>query len=203
MALLENETSTRDAALAAAAKLLAERGASGCAMRDVAEAVGIQQASLYHHFADKQALLSEVMLTALEQLTSEVLPIVESDRPPGVVLPAAIAAHVRFEGEHAEQARVCRAELRTLDPATAERVIALRDRYEDLFVAVIDRGAAAGEFEVDDSRLAVRAFLAMWSGVSIWYRPDGRLSLEQIGLIYGRLALAALVAEVPPPAAAD
>jgi AcrR family transcriptional regulator len=58
--------STREAILAAASALYAERGYDGVSMRDVAAAVAIQPASLYHHFKDKDALI----LAALEHALS-------------------------------------------------------------------------------------------------------------------------------------
>src|SRR3989475_12693073 len=50
-------TSTRDAILDAAERCFADRGFAGVSMREIAAEVGLRnQASLYHHFADKRAL---------------------------------------------------------------------------------------------------------------------------------------------------
>jgi TetR/AcrR family transcriptional regulator len=57
---------TREAILAAASALYADRGYDAVSMRDVAAAVAIQPASLYHHFKDKDALI----LAALEHVLS-------------------------------------------------------------------------------------------------------------------------------------
>ena len=57
---------TREAILAAASALYGNRGYDGVSMRDVAAAVAIQPASLYHHFKDKDALI----LAALEHVLS-------------------------------------------------------------------------------------------------------------------------------------
>src|SRR3954469_15366404 len=43
-----------------AARLFAERGYHGTSLADVAEALGIQKASLYHHIESKEDLLWEV-----------------------------------------------------------------------------------------------------------------------------------------------
>ncbi len=50
----------RDEVTRVAARLFAERGYDGTSLADVAEAVGIQKASLYHHIATKEDLLWEV-----------------------------------------------------------------------------------------------------------------------------------------------
>ena len=61
----------RDEILDAAAELFTTRGYSGTSTRMIAEAVGIRQASLYHHFKTKddilEALLQDTVLAPLEQ----------------------------------------------------------------------------------------------------------------------------------------
>lgn len=52
--------------LAAAIPLFAQHGYSGVSMRDIARASGIQAASLYHHFPDKQTLYLDAMAQAFE-----------------------------------------------------------------------------------------------------------------------------------------
>ncbi|MFE7223591.1 TetR/AcrR family transcriptional regulator [Nocardioides sp. NPDC057577] len=44
-----------------AARLFTSRGYAGTSTRDIAEAVGIRQSSLYYHFADKGEILSELL----------------------------------------------------------------------------------------------------------------------------------------------
>src|SRR5438132_1665093 len=44
----------------AAARLFAERGYQGTSLADLAEAVGVQKPSLYHHIAGKEELLWDV-----------------------------------------------------------------------------------------------------------------------------------------------
>ena len=46
--------------------LFAQSGYAGVSMRDIADAVGIRAASLYHHFPDKQALYLQAMARAFE-----------------------------------------------------------------------------------------------------------------------------------------
>ena len=46
--------------------LFAQSGYAGVSMRDIANAVGIKAASLYHHFPDKQTLYLQAMARAFE-----------------------------------------------------------------------------------------------------------------------------------------
>jgi AcrR family transcriptional regulator len=51
------DTSTREEILDAAARLFAKQGYEGTTTRQIAELVGIKQASLYYHFSDKSSIV--------------------------------------------------------------------------------------------------------------------------------------------------
>ncbi|MGA4992087.1 TetR/AcrR family transcriptional regulator [Nonomuraea bangladeshensis] len=72
MAVRGPEGVTRQRALIAASKLFAVRGYHGTSTRDIANAVGVRQPTLYRHFASKAEILAELLdadlLPALERL---------------------------------------------------------------------------------------------------------------------------------------
>jgi len=63
-----NSTSRRDLILEAATRLFAERGYEGASMADLAESVGLRKASLFHHFASKDALYNAVFERLVQTL---------------------------------------------------------------------------------------------------------------------------------------
>lgn len=52
---------TRRDLIEAALELFAEKGYYGVSLRDIARAAGVQQATIYHHFASKEALFEAVI----------------------------------------------------------------------------------------------------------------------------------------------
>ncbi|GGS07112.1 TetR family transcriptional regulator [Streptomyces humidus] len=58
--------STRQRILAEAALLFRRHGYRGTSTRQIAEAVGIKQPSLFHHFPNKQAILEELLAISLD-----------------------------------------------------------------------------------------------------------------------------------------
>lgn len=56
---------TRERILVEASRLFAVRGYFGTATRDIAEAVGVRQPSLFFHFATKQAIVEELLRYSL------------------------------------------------------------------------------------------------------------------------------------------
>ncbi len=62
---------TRDIILDAAERRFAERGFAGVSMREIAAATGLRnQASLYHHFRDKQDLYEAVLARGVEPIVA-------------------------------------------------------------------------------------------------------------------------------------
>lgn len=59
--------------VAEATRLFAERGYEGASMGDLAERVGLRKASLFHHFASKDALYQTVLGELLESMRGAIL----------------------------------------------------------------------------------------------------------------------------------
>src|SRR4051812_34417524 len=76
-----------------AARLFAERGYHGTSLADVAEALGIQKASLYHHIESKEDLLWEVAWEGAEAFHAA-LDSVPDDLPATERIRLALRAHL-------------------------------------------------------------------------------------------------------------
>lgn len=72
----------REHILQAASTLYAERGYAAVSMRDVAAAVGVTPANLYHHFRDKEQLIRDSLVHALGQPMSRVDALTQLHGPP-------------------------------------------------------------------------------------------------------------------------
>src|SRR5690606_2084818 len=88
--------------VSAAAEFFAREGYANVGMRDVAEAVGIRGASLYHHFASKEEILYAICLTVTKEPNELSLPLLDAAGTPAQRLAALIRAHL----EHLIQRRV-------------------------------------------------------------------------------------------------
>jgi len=88
--------SARDKVLAAAVQLFAEYGYHAATMRDIAHIAGIQAASIYYHYANKQALLVEIMKTHMQHLNANLERIVSKRDTIQQRLYEAISNHIRL-----------------------------------------------------------------------------------------------------------
>src|SRR6516164_10468560 len=66
------ERTTPERVLDTAAMLFWEKGYAATTTREIAAAVGIQQASLYYHVASKEDLLYQLCVSSMEQLLADV-----------------------------------------------------------------------------------------------------------------------------------
>ena len=104
--------SMRENILAAAVQLFAEYGYHAAPLRDIARLAGIQAASIYHHYPNKQSLLIEIMETHMQRLNSRLEHILQEYDDPLQRLQAAIANHIqlhtlKYSGEKTCRSRSC------------------------------------------------------------------------------------------------
>lgn len=173
----------------AAVELFYFNGYGGTSVRDIADAVGVNVATMYHYFKNKQALLIEVMSRALGDLLAQGERVVTAGRPPAAQLYALALMHVEFHLERAWEVAICDREVNSLPMPARAREVGIRDRYEAIWTGTLEAGVACGAFDVEDVSVARFAMLSMLSDMPRWYRSDGRLPPAAVARQYARFAL--------------
>jgi TetR/AcrR family transcriptional regulator, cholesterol catabolism regulator len=192
MAVRPAGAKTAEAIRSAAVDLFFKHGYQTTTLREIAAAVGIQVGSLYNHIPSKEKLLYSIMSGVMEDLLATLEAALAPHTRPIERLRAAVECHVMFHAERAREVFVGNSELRSLEPRRRKAVVALRDRYEATFREILEDGARAGLFHVSDAKLLTYAILATGTQVSAWYRPRGRLTLQQIASVYSDFVLRGL-----------
>ncbi|MDE0698891.1 MAG: TetR/AcrR family transcriptional regulator [Boseongicola sp.] len=173
----------------AALRLFAERGYNAVSMRDLAEAVGMRQGGLYNHFEGKQALLSDLMEThmvALMEARDTAMAGINGTR---ARLEAFVRHHVAHHLNYPDDVFLAYMEIRSLDTENRTRIVALRNRYEHMLRKILEDGCAEGLFSIGDAAVHARMLLAMMTGVTVWYRDNGRLARDEVVELYLGAAL--------------
>jgi AcrR family transcriptional regulator len=181
--------STAELIRSSAIDLFFEHGYEATSLRAIAGEVGIQVGSLYNHLTSKENLLYSIMSTIMEDLLREFDARLATVTGSVERLRTAIEVHVFFHTARAREVFIGNSELRSLTTAHRRKVVKLRDQYEQRFVDIIEEGVADGSFETADTKLAAWAILAIGTSTSTWFRPDGRLQLEDIATLYTELVL--------------
>lgn len=185
---------TRNEILDAAAIIFSRKGFEATSMADIAEAVGLQKASLYHHFESKQELLVELLDQALDLLIERIEPIVTLPLPPDQRLRRAMSAYLGAMVDHRELASILLLEHRSLEPEYLSRHIPRRDRFERLWRDLIQQGYDTGLFCCSDPALATRALMGVMNWSITWYNPGGRMPPGELSKEFADLFLNGLLA---------
>jgi AcrR family transcriptional regulator len=160
----------RQQLLDAAARLFRERGYHATSMRDIAREVRMLSGSIYYHFPSKDEMLLAVYEQGLRHIAARVEAAVVSASDPWTRLEAGCAAHLEALLELSDYTQVMIRVLPQEAPAVADRLLALRDRYESRFRALIE--ALPLPAGADRRYLRLLLFGGLnWSHV--WYRPGG------------------------------
>jgi AcrR family transcriptional regulator len=187
---------TRYRLLRAGLERLFERGYHGTSIRDIAEGAGVQSATLYGHFASKDALLAELVELGHEEHHRRLVDaLMDSGADPRDQLRALVSAHVRGHAEFAMLAIVANAELSRLTPEAAAPAHVLRGRSLELLMTVISRGVRQGIFVIEHPEITINAIATMGSSVAIWYPPTAdHLDIEVVADTVSELALRLVLA---------
>lgn len=141
---LERSPGARDAILAAALKLFAERGFHGATMREIAQEAGISQGLLHHHFGNKDGLWHAVGERISRAFLDYVSDVTNPESPPDIM--RAISTYLRYWKQHPAAFRFNL--WRLLEGPTAER----RSRSKSLTqlaAPVFARAQQAGDLRDD------------------------------------------------------
>ncbi|MFP1631538.1 TetR/AcrR family transcriptional regulator [Zhengella sp. ZM62] len=173
----------------AAAPLIARHGFEAVTMRQLAAEVGVQAAALYRYFPAKEDLLFKLMRDHMEGLAASLKAALPANGGPRARLLAFIANHVRFHVERRHATHVSNMELRSLSHDHLSEILKMRSAYEKELRTILREGQEAGVFAVEDVTLTSMAIIQMITGVIVWFRPDDRLSIDDVTNTYQTMTL--------------
>jgi AcrR family transcriptional regulator len=184
---------TREDILEAAAQVFRQKGFHGASMQDIAHAVNLQKASLYHHVSSKQEILLALLDRALELLLERISMISDQPIPADTKLSQMIRAYLQILAENTDLSAVLLFEHRSLERKQHARHVPNRDKFEALWREVLTEGVVSKLFKCEDPALTTRAILGILNWTITWYRPDGGLTIDQIADQYSNLLLNGLL----------
>jgi AcrR family transcriptional regulator len=171
-------------------QLISEHGFEAMSLRQLAAEVGLQSASLYNHIKTKQDLLFRLIhdhMMALLDQTDTAMSSVTGDAESK--LRGFIRHHLTYHMAKKREVFIANFELRGLNKENYKTIIALRRDYEARLIAILDAGVAEGRFAFADTHVAAYAILAMLTGACTWYKPNGRLSEDDVVDLHTRMLL--------------
>lgn len=181
-----------------AAQLICEKGYDATSMSDIAEAVGITKAGVYHHIPGKKDLLFRVMSFGLNSLEEEVIAPARAIADAEQRLRAIITNHARLitsrstpEGNN--PVTIVVDEVAGLTAAHRRKIDERKRAYVDLIRDTLRQLKEEGKLREVDETVAAFSLLGMVLWLSRWYSPNGRLTCEQVAEEIIKIALGGLL----------
>lgn len=175
--------------------LFQQKGYHGASMQDLADAMGMQKASLYYYISSKEELLVRVCERGTSAFTYEMNEIVGSDRSASEKLRVAIEYHLVALCEQLELFTVFLREQKYLGEAQKKKLRGEGMRHAQLLAAILEQGIGAGEFREVNTTVTTLAILGMCNWLYEWYSPGGPLPPREIARIFSELVLNGLVVQ--------
>lgn len=172
--------------------MFAERGYRGATTQDIADVLGIRQASLYYYIPSKEVALELVCTQGVAGFFETAQAIADGPGKPAEKLAGLIRAHIAPILDRGDFVRVFLTQRQFLPTESRRRVGKWSRGLEKIFETVIRDGIKAGQFRRDlDPRLATLGVLGMANGVAAWYGKENA-SIERIGTDFVAMVLGGL-----------
>ena len=164
-----------------AARVFYEKGYDGASMQDIAEAVGLTKAGLYHHVGSKDRLLFEIMNYGMDILDETVLQKVKDIPDPREKLRQTIVGHIDLITRARDQEiTVILHENRSLKGALRKKINARKRQYIDFLEKLIGQVQQESGKTAPSPRVAAFALLGMVNWLYQWFDPEGPIGQEEL-----------------------
>lgn len=175
----------------AAIRLLSERGYPDMSLRLLAKSVGVQASALYNYIDSKQQLLFLLVKEPMDKLLAEVAT-VNRAQDPVEQMRAFVAINIRYYTRNTREHLILLRETRSLNAENHRAILKLERSYNRIVENIIERGIATGDFHVKDTKVTTIALVQMLNAMLNWYRPNGRLTPNELVEIYTHMAFGML-----------
>ncbi|UZE95379.1 TetR/AcrR family transcriptional regulator [Alkalimarinus alittae] len=175
-----NPGSARGRLLVKAAHLFKVKGYERTTVRDLANEVGIQSGSIFHHFKTKEEILKAVMEEAIRYNTERMKRALE--KAPTVkdklleLIKCELTSITGFTGE---AMTVLVYEWRSLSTESQAHILSLRDTYEQMWLDTLNQAKEEGLVK-GDTFIARRFLTGALSWTTTWFDERGGMSLDEL-----------------------
>lgn len=176
----ENNSSRKEIIVEKAANLFKEKGYKAASMRDLAEVVGVEAASLYNHIKSKSELLHVICLDVANRFTNKIEEVEAEDISAKEKIEKLLRFHIREMLNNYEDVIVSDREWKHLSDPYLSNFRHQRRTYRKRFASIIDEGIKKKEIKKIDSSTAVLIMLHAVSGIESFHRSKQKISGKEL-----------------------
>jgi AcrR family transcriptional regulator len=163
-----------------ASRLFREKGFGAASMRDLAEHVGVEAASLYNHIQSKSEILQIICYKVANDFLTNLEAVESSPQSTLKKMETVIRLHIRMMLDQYEFVYISDHEWRHLPEPYLSNFLNQRRNYRKRLGDIIEEGIAKGEMKAIDPYTAVLVILSAISGIDSWQRSRKSTSAEAL-----------------------
>ncbi len=179
---------------------MCQKGYEATSMNDIADAVGLTKAGIYHYIRGKEELLFEIMSYAMDMIDQDVIEHARDIADAETRLRTIIERHARRILEVGGAVTILLEEMWALTPAHRYIIRGRERAYFDLIRQTLEQLAIEGKLREVNPTVATFSLIGMVIWISRWYRKDGRLSPEQTLTDFLEIAVSSMLKTQAQPA---
>ena len=174
--------SRKEQVIRKAAELFREKGYAASSMRDLAQKLGIEAASLYSHIKSKEEILQSLCFDMASEFRKSLDEVERQKGPASEKLRRGIVGHIQVMAKDLTASAVFMNEHRHLSQPYLREFLLLRINYINRFKDIIEQGINSGEFkETIDKKLAVMTLFSSLNWMPQWYDPQSDIVPGDLG----------------------
>lgn len=175
--------SRKEQVIRKAAELFKEKGYAAASMRDLAQLLGIEAASLYSHIKSKEEILRNLCFDMAAEFRKSLEEVEKQNLSASEKLRQGIIGHIQVMAKDLTASAVFMNEHRHLSQPYLRDFLLLRINYINRFKSIIEQGTRSGEFKKTiDKKLAVMTLFSSLNWMPMWYDPSGLIEPIELGI---------------------
>jgi len=176
----DNDLSRKEIITQAAAALFQEKGFKAASMRDLADKVGVEAASLYNHIKSKAELLHNICVNVANNFWNHIHAVENHQGNAIEKIEMLLRFHIREMVNNYQEVYVSDREWKHLTEPYLSNFHTQRREYRKKIAALIEAGIKSGEIRPIDAPTAVLIMLHAVSGIDSWHRSKQKISAEAL-----------------------
>jgi AcrR family transcriptional regulator len=177
---VRKKASKKDLILQKAAIMFREKGYAATSMRDLAESVGIEAASLYNHIRSKNEILEAICFDVANRFNTNMEQLEAGHTGSISKVETLLRFHIRQMIEHYEEVYVSDREWKHLEEPYLSNFQTQRRAYRKKFASIIEDGIRKSEIRNIDAPTAVLIMLHAVSGIESWHRSKTKINAQEL-----------------------
>jgi TetR/AcrR family transcriptional regulator, cholesterol catabolism regulator len=177
---MPEQPDSREKLISVAVDLFADRGFKGTSIRDIANAMGMSISNIYHYFGNKEGLLLAILNTSSKNLMEQLRNVAKIETDPFSRFQILLKTHIRLSTELKKEAKIFFLDEEHLSPEGNEANLNYQREVLDIYRHQLQSLKDSGYIKAGSITILAFNILGVINWNLRWYKPDGRMSLEEV-----------------------